>query len=352
MPQPKVLFILKRKEDYNKERDTNIGVQTGLYNSAAYMNDMLNASGVESKMVVVIDNNDIDREVTKFKPTHVIIEALWVVPSKFNVLNKLHPNVTWIVRLHSEIPFLSNEGMAMNWLGDYGSIKNVVISANAPRALEEVKFFLKTKLKLSDEIANEKVIYLPNYYPQVYLKKKLDKDKDAVDVGCFGAVRPLKNHLLQAIAAIKFAEKIGKKLRFHINSGRVEMKGEPILNNLQAMFMHLAESGHQLVIHEWTPREEFLELCEKMDIGMQASFSETFNIVSADLICKGVPMVGSHEIPWIASLFAGKAVESEELYKALLLTYKSPQVNVFLNQTLLRTYTSKSKKIWVNYFTK
>jgi hypothetical protein len=352
MPQSKVLFILKRKEDYNKERDTNIGVQTGLYNSAAYMNDMLNDSGVESKMVVVIDNNDIDREVTKFKPTHVIVEALWVVPSKFNVLNKLHPNVTWIVRLHSEIPFLSNEGMAMNWLGDYGSVKNVVISANAPRALEEVRFYLKTKFKWSYEIANEKVIYLPNFYPQDYVKKKLNKEKDTVDVGCFGAVRPLKNHLLQAIAAIKFAEKIGKKLRFHINSGRVEMKGEPILNNLQAMFMHLNEAGHQLIIHEWTPREGFLELCSQMDLGMQASFSETFNIVSADLISKGIPMIGSFEIPWICRFFAADAVGSDGLYKALVKSYNNPQVNVFLNQMSLKQYTTKSKNIWVNYFTK
>jgi hypothetical protein len=40
----------------------------------------------ESNIVVVLDNNEIDKYVTKYKPTHVIIEALWVVPTKFHIL--------------------------------------------------------------------------------------------------------------------------------------------------------------------------------------------------------------------------------------------------------------------------
>lgn len=352
MSKSKVLFILKRKENFNEKTDSHVGVQTGLYNSASYMDGMLNDSGVESKMVIVIDNNGIDREVAKFKPTHVIIEALWVVPSKFAILTKLHPTVTWIIRLHSEIPFLSNEGMAMDWLGDYGAFSNVVISANAPRALEEVRFYLQTKFNWTDAIAKEKVIYMPNFYPEEYKIKPFNKNKDTIDVGCFGAVRPLKNHLMQAIAAIKFANKIGKKLRFHINSGRIEMKGEPILHNLQAMFTHLSGADHQLIIHEWTPREEFLELCGTMDLGMQFSFSETFNIVSADMISQGVPLVGSPEIPWMSKLFTGQPVETNEMCKSLILSYNFPKLNLILNKECLKTYTRKSKRIWVKYFTK
>ena len=89
----KVLFILKRREDYNGIIHSQIGLSTGLYNSASFVNDMLKAYKIESNLAVVIDNNDIDREVSKYKPTHVVIEALWVTPSKFAVLEKLHPNV-------------------------------------------------------------------------------------------------------------------------------------------------------------------------------------------------------------------------------------------------------------------
>jgi glycosyltransferase involved in cell wall biosynthesis len=349
----KVLFILKRREDYNKEKHSHIGIQTGLYNSASYMDEMLNNSDIESKLVMVTDNNDIDREVTIYKPTHVIIEALWVVPSKFTELCKLHPSVNWIIRLHSEMPFIANEGIAFDWIGYYGSFKNIIIAANAPRALEEVRFYLKTKFGWTDKFTEEKIIYFPNFYPMNCKKyKKLDKNKNTIDIGCFGAIRPLKNHVIQALAAIKFAEKIGKKLKFHINSGRVEMKGEPILHNLQSLFIHLNESGHELIIHEWMPREEFLTLCGQMDIGMQSSFSETFNIVAADLISQGVPLVGSSEIPWINKIFCGRPTETNEIYRALMLTYYLPKLNTYSNQFLLTYYTHNSKKIWIDYFNK
>jgi len=348
----KILFILKRREDFNAKKHSHVGLSTGLYNSATFVKDMLNESEIESHLEVVIDNNDIDRVVTKHRPTHVIIEALWVVPTKFVILCKLHPNVKWIIRLHSEMPFLAGEGMALDWIGDYGAFKNIIIGVNAPRALDEVKFFLGYKMKLNQEELEEKVIYLPNYYPQDYKLKEYNTDSEYINIGCFGAVRPLKNHIMQAIAAIKFAEAIGKKLNFHINSGRIEMKGEPVLHNLESLFSHLSDDGHQLIHHEWTPREEFLELCSTMDIGMQVSFSETFNIVGADLISQGVPLVGSVEIPWIDNWFCARATETEEIYGALLLTHQTPQLNVSKNQELLTSYTSKTRKIWSKYFKK
>jgi hypothetical protein len=350
MSKNRVLFILKRKEDYHAVVDSHIGLSTGLYNSANFMNEMLQKSGVESKLVVVIDNNCIDREVTQFKPTHVIIEALWVVPTKFSVLCKLHPNVKWVIRLHSEVPFLANEGIAFDWIADYARFKNIVIAANAPRALKEVRMYVKRALDLTKTEVEDKIIYLPNFYPQKYKRKKLDKRKDTIDIGCFGAVRPLKNHMLQAIAAVKFADKIGKKLNFHINAGRIEMKGEPVLHNLKGFFTQLYPTGHRLVSHHWKHRDEFLEVCASMDMGMQCSFSETFNIVGADLISQGVPLVGSTEIPWIDSTWCANPVEVDEIYDALLQSYNIYKLNVFFNQWYLKRYTSKTRRIWKKYF--
>jgi hypothetical protein len=350
METAKILFILKRREDYNHEKHSHIGLSTGLYNSATFMAEMLKESGFETNVSIVLDNNEIDREVTKFKPTHVIIEALWVVPTKFSVLCKLHPNVKWIIRLHSEIPFLGNEGMAFDWLGDYVGFKNIIIGANAPRALQEVRYFLKDKLKCTTKEINKKVVYLPNYYPITFSRKKFNRNKEYIDISCFGAIRPLKNHVLQALAAIKFADKIGKKLRFHINSGRIEQQGNSVLSNLKSIFTHLHENGHQLINHEWSPRNGFLEICKKMDIGMQVSISETFNIVGADIISQGVPLVGSSEIPWANSLFNAKPVDGEKIYESLLLAYYLPNLNVMTNQLFLKLYVNKTKRIWTKLF--
>lgn len=350
METSKILFILKRRDDYNHEKHTHVGLSTGLFNSATFMSDMLKDCGFESNIAVVVDNNDIDRAVTKYKPTHVVIEALWVVPPKFSVLCTLHPTVKWIIRLHSEIPFLANEGMAFDWLGDYIGFENIIIGVNAPRALREVRYFLKSKLNCSDHVINKRVVYLSNYYPDTFSRKKFDRNKDFINVSCFGAIRPLKNHVLQALAAIKFADKIGKKLKFHINSGRIEQSGNSVLSNLKSIFTHLHANGHELINHEWAPRDEFLTICKTMDIGMQVSISETFNIVGADIISQGVPLVGSSEIPWANPLFNAKSVESERIYESLLLAYYLPNLNVASNQLFLKLYVNKTKKIWTKFF--
>jgi hypothetical protein len=347
----KVLFILKRREDYNPVKHSPLGLSTGLFNSANFMHEMLQQAGVNSAIEVAIDNNCIDRLVNKHRPTHVIIEALWVVPSKFTILSKLHPNVRWIIRLHSEMPFMAGEGMAMDWLGDYIDFPNIDIGVNAPRMLNEVREYLSTKKEMSAFEINERVVYMPNFYTKGYKTKSFNFEyKDCVDIACFGAVRPLKNHLLQAFASLKFANKIGKKLRFHINGGRVEMKGDPVMNNLKALFQHLEETGHQLIIHEWAPREEFLEICSTMDVGLQCNFSETFNIVSADLISQGVPIIGSKEIPWSTWLFNTDPTNSDKIAEKIYLAYKFPQLNVYLNQRNLDKYTNKTQSIWVKYF--
>ena len=352
MKKPKVLFILKKRQDYGDTHHSHIGLSTGLYNSATFVSDMLNDVGIHSHTVIVHDNNDIDREVTKHKPTHVIIEAMWVVPTKFDVLCKLHPTVKWIVRFHSEIPFLANEGNAMEWIAEYVNHHNVSIAFNAPRILNDAKEYIRIKFNWQTETIDKKVIYLPNFYPQYYKEKDDDADGLIINISCFGAIRPLKGHLNQAIAAVRFADKIGKKLRFHINTGRFEQKGVSVYTNLVGMFDQLESRGHKLVNHEWTPREEFIKICATMDIAMQVSFSETFNIVGADEISQGVPLVGSNEIPWSSSLFNANPADTDSMVRSLTLTYYLSNVNVKINQFLLKRYTNKTRRLWVGYFEK
>jgi hypothetical protein len=347
----KVLFILKRKEGYsipitkNTNDITNIGLTTGLYNSSSFVNDMLIAEGVQSKMVIVTDNNDIHREVVLYNPTHVIIEALWVVPSKFTILTQLHPTVKWIIRLHSAVPFLSNEGMAMGWLADYARFENLVLASNSPEMYRDLITYLSaTKIDIKASL-----VYLPNYFPQEYKYKRLDKHKDTIDMGCFGSIRPLKNHLIQAVAAINFANKYNKKLRFHVNSERIEMKGQPVLNNLMSMFAELHDAGHELINHPWLNRVDFLNLCGQMDIGLQCSFNETFNIVGADIISQGVPLVYSSEIPWAIKWFSANPTDSDSITKQIEFAYNYSGINVSTNQWRLTKYTNEVKHIWLRY---
>jgi len=344
-----VLFILKRREDYSQKLHSHRGLSTGLYNSASFVCDMLNDLGINSKLEVAIDNNCIDRLVTAHKPKYVIIEALWVVPSKFNILQQLHPQVTWIVRLHSEMPFMAGEGQSMDWIGEYSRFPSVILGINAPRMLNEVRNFLRVMRRWDNKTLDQRVWYLPNYYPQNYVNRQFNPVDGEINIGCFGAIRPLKNQLLQAHAAVEFAEQQGRRLNFHINAGRVEMNGQPVGNNLKAYFAHIYDRGHRLINHSWVPREGFLEICASMDLGMQVSFSETFNIVGADLISQGVPLVGSSEIPWQRQ---GRAdpVDSCSMVKALTRAWRWPKLNVWANQRSLTKYTNNTRTIWKDYF--
>jgi hypothetical protein len=346
MTTPKLLFILKRREDYDSEKHNKLGLSTGLFNSSLFIVDMLKNNGIDAIMEVVVDNNEIDRVVTLHRPTHVIIEALWVVPTKFSILKKLHPKVKWIIRLHSETPFLAGEGMAFDWLGDYSTQDNVYIGVNSPRMLDEIKTFIRIK---NNSNCEEKIIFLPNYYPQEYKEKDYITNKDYIDIGCFGALRPMKNHMIQALSSIQFAESIGKKLRFHINAGRIEMNGEPVASNLRSLFQHIYNKGHLLISNVWSPRESFLKLCSQMDIGLQVSFSETFNIVGADIISQGVPLIGSNEIPWMDKTYSADPVNSKEIVDALLRTHSNPIDNIKNNKNGLINYTNHSQKTWLQY---
>lgn len=152
----KVLFITKKKKS-SGPGPYGQTISSGLLNSATFVHNMLLANGIDSNIIEVQDNNAIDKFVNEIKPSHVIIEALWVVPGKFEILTKLHPNVKWIIRLHSDIPFLANEGIAIEWIYGYQQFKNVIVSVNSPRIEKELNGILE-----------KPVLYLPNYYPVTF----------------------------------------------------------------------------------------------------------------------------------------------------------------------------------------
>jgi glycosyltransferase involved in cell wall biosynthesis len=356
----RALFVLKYRETPKDDQDYGSGwgdgygkhLHSGLYNSATFVSNMLNTIGIESKLVHVLDNNFIHREVVAYQPTHVFIEAFWVVPAKFDELAKACPGVTFVVRNHSETPFLANEGIAFGWMMEYFKKPNVVMSGNAPRMVEEMRFLLKTQQpNLTPEEIERKVPLLPNFYPIFEDNdKRIDKDSMILNVGCFGSIRPLKNHMAQAIGALKYAEKTGKYLDFHINGSRMEGRGEPILKNLIQTFDQFS-GKHRLIRHPWRPHNEFKELIRSMDVVTQVSFTETFNIVSADAITVGVPIVVSPEVPWANPVCFADPTDTNDIAKAIgrVYTLKKWFPKISFSMGGLKKYNKDSIKAWGNY---
>jgi hypothetical protein len=93
-----------------------------------------------------------------------------------------------------------------------------------------------------------------------------------------------------------FAEKNKLVLHFHMNTTRLEQAGEPVLKNIKALF---EGTPHKLIEHGWMERDNFLHVVSHMDVGLQVSFSESFNIISADFVHENVPIVVSKTIDWM-----------------------------------------------------
>ena len=344
--KPRVLFILKL-------RQTSGGTYTilkssGLLNSATFCKDMLINNDYEAKLVEVVDNNSIDREVTLYRPDVVVIEALWVVPEKFNVLRRLHPDVKWIVRVHSEIPFLAGEGHAMDWINAYITKRNVFVSFNSAQTHSDFVDYFTTRDPSGHLV--KKLIFLPNYYPVSDSTVHNVPSRRVLNVGCFGAVRLMKNALTQAFAAIKYADSVGKKCRFHINSGRVE-HGMSSLVNLRGLFDSL-HGKHELVEHDWLDRDAFLALVRTMDIGVQMSFSESFNIVAADFVSEGIPMIVSPEIDWVPEFFMAVATDIDDTAAAMkrVMLYNKFLYWTKWEKSSLKKYVDNAERIWLYNF--
>lgn len=342
------LFILKRRSDYSEDPSYSKSYQiaTGMYNSARFVVDELEAGGREARLAVVVDNNDIDRIVTEYQPTDVFIEGLWVVPSKFDELFKFerHRKIKWHIRIHSEIPFISSEGNSMDWIPQYLK-RGVLVAPNAPRAHEQVKWMASTFL--GKEEAERMVPYLPNCYPTDFGQYPLNTtpvEKDHIDIACFGAFRPMKNHLQQTFVALRYAESIGKKLRFHVN-GRVDQAGAQAMKNVTNL---LAATNAEMVIHDWENRETFLQSLQNVDVLLQVSISETFNIVAADATLVGTPILVSKEISWAYPTYADPQSVADCLRKLqLIMNNKTFFINN--NRGGLDIYASASRRRWLSY---
>jgi hypothetical protein len=323
-----ILFICKDRSSGNYKEG-----KYGLWNSASFVVDFLNSSQIKSELICVFDGNSIDKAVHDHKPRIVVLEALWVTPQKLLQLSKLHRRVKWIVRVHSKLPFLSNEGIALEWLNGYKSIPNVILTGNNFDFVEDMRS------------CNYKFEYLPNIYlDRVNYSRPIFARQD-LHIGCFGSLRPMKNQLLQAVSAIDFANYIGYNLKLHINSSRYEQKGDNVLKNLIALFKN--NPDHDLVHHDWLPHEEFLSLVYTMDLGMQVSYSESFNIVAADFVRMNIPIVTSKEISFNTSFLWADPNSRRDIFWKL---HRAHTFKTFMNwrsNSKLDSYNLIAKDTWI-----
>lgn len=336
----KVLFLIKRRNDGD-----NIVDRAGIFTGVNITADCISSKQHSSKVAVVNSSNSIQGEITLFDPTHVIIEGIWVEPDLLQSLISENPNRKFCVRLHGDMDTLCSTDHALPWLSSY----NCTIACHNPIQLRELRTLMAFELKWTEKQAAEKILHLPSYHAVNIPKIVLDKDRKVLDAGSFNPLNSEGNHLLQASAALRFANNSKMHLHFHVQLPQGETgDNNSTLENLQRLFHNVDSEDHLLVIHPWSPRSAWIEMCGLMDVGLAASQHPAGDQNAADMVSTGVPIVHSCAT-WGGSLWRADPTDSIDIAKKLSLAIELRWVNVTWHEIKLWFYNRAAGKTWKKY---
>ena len=179
---------------------------------------------------------------------------------------------------------------------------------------------------------------------QIFTKKPTS---NFITIGCFGATRPYKNQLEQAVGAIIAAKKLNKTLIYIINGSRIEYGGDGIILNIRALFKDNPKA--KLIELSWLTHNKFLEIISTVDVNLQVSYSETFNIVSADSITAGVPVIVSSEIDWLPSAYYADPNDAFDIANKILFVLKFKRLVLWSQRQSLKLYNKRALKVWNSF---
>lgn len=323
----------------------NIIYPLGLGVSAQNVASLLEKNGIKSEVMPIWDGYDIDN-LLKSMPTvtHAVLEAPFIGATDLDkVLLKNHPNVKFMVRCHSQIAFLQVEPGAIKLIKDYLILQNKTNNFDFSSNSDRLTNFLSKGY-------DSNCVFLPNLYDMNQTKPiaKQTNTDDTLKISSFGATRTLKNHTTSAAAAILLTKQLNKKLEFYVNVNREE-HGQGVLQSLKNMFDGLENA--KLVEVPWSNWEDFKTVVAQMDLCMQMSFSETFNLCSADSSALGIPSVVSEAISWLPNEWKANPDDPQNIVEI---------ANKILNDRnasqkamkALENHNKSGIKIWMNFFSK
>lgn len=288
--------------------DTYCFSHVGLGINALLTSKVLRKHHIQCDPVAIWDVDDIKDWLTQHSSvTHAIIEAPWVTAGEMSGLCTMFSHVHFIVRSHSQIGFLQVEPGAVKNLRDLMLLQEAQLNVSVAVNTERLREFMR-------KVYKKRVVYLPNLYDVEREGRKRDESHEhrTLRIGSFGALRPLKNHTTAAAAALMMAERRGSDLEFYINSGRKENEGAgKVATTIKYMFEGVRWA--KVVEVPWEEWPVFRHTVAHMDLCIQVSFSETFNIVTADATAEGIPSVVGTAIEWVPHSWHANTDSAEDI---------------------------------------
>jgi hypothetical protein len=247
--------------------------------------------------------------------SHVAISAPWIPTADLAALARDWPEVVLALVSHSNVGFLQADAGGVRLLRESFSLcrsqHNFCAGGNSLAYTRWVECAFEVPCH-----------FLPNLYHLDGLSARPAHRPwrgGMLRIGCFGAIRPLKNHLTAAATALAIRAALNADLEFWISSGRSEGGGNTVLNSLTEMLAGLP--GVRLCQAGWQGWPEFRGLVRSMHLLLQLSYTESFNMVTADGIAESVPSVVSEAIDWAPrswQVSSDDALEAAEVGRHLL----------------------------------
>ena len=223
--------------------------------------------------------------------THVVISAAWLPVLHLGNLIIKYPQVEFAVNIHSNVGFLQADSNGVELLGRYVHLQKEMLNFRVSGNNQEFVDWLTEAYTVA-------ALFLPNLYDldhTVSTNKPL-YNGGTIRIGAFGASRPLKNFMTAAGAAIAISKELRVPVEFWMSGGRPE-GGGAIERAIQALLKH--QPAVTLKILNWSAWPAFLDFLETMHLMIQVSYTESFNMVTADGIARSVPSVVSEAIDWV-----------------------------------------------------
>lgn len=248
--------------------------------------------GNHLRMLINLDRSKHRKHAHLPPITHVNISAPWIKTEGLNQLCTLFPDIRFSVNCHSNVGFLQADPSGMKLIREglelELAVQNFTMAANSEKMCEWVRHAYGSHCE-----------HLPNLY---YLGNHMPRHHQpwrggVLKIGIFGATRPQKNLASAVGAAIEMAYELKAQTQIWISSGRTEGGGGTIINTVRAMVDGLPD----VTLHEggWRTWPAFRKLIGSMHLLLQPSYTESFNMVTADGIAEGVPSVVGEAIHWV-----------------------------------------------------